>query len=111
MGSPNSSEEMLPPTGSGHGAALSCHLSCRGREHTQIYPNPGWVEHDPEEIWEAIQKAVAGVLKDVGATAAQVVSIGIDNQGETCMVWDKNTGKPVHNALVWQETDIVKVMF
>ena len=78
-------------------------VATRNVEHTQIYPNPGWVEHDPEEIWEAIQKAVAGVLSDVGAKASQVVSIGIDNQGETCMVWDKNTGKPVYNALVWQD--------
>ena len=78
-------------------------VATRNVEHTQIYPNPGWVEHDPEEIWEAIQRAVAGVLRDVGASASQVVSIGIDNQGETCMVWDKNTGKPVHNALVWQD--------
>lgn len=78
-------------------------VATKNVEHTQIYPKPGWVEHDPEEIWDAIQKAVAGVLLEVGASAAQVVSIGIDNQGETCMVWDKSTGKPVYNALVWQD--------
>ena len=72
-------------------------------EHTQIYPNPGWVEHDPIEIWGAIQSAIADVLRQVGAKPEQVVSIGIDNQGETCMVWDKKTGQPVYNAIVWQD--------
>ena len=78
-------------------------VATRNVEHTQIFPKPGWVEHDPMEIWNAIQAAVAGVLKDVGAQPSQVVSIGIDNQGETCMVWDKKTGRPVYNALVWQD--------
>lgn len=71
--------------------------------HKQIYPHPGWVEHDPEEIWQAIQTAVADVLNQVGASAAQIVSIGIDHQGETCTVWDKKTGEPIYNALVWQD--------
>ncbi|MGI5962683.1 MAG: glycerol kinase GlpK [Lawsonibacter sp.] len=78
-------------------------VATKNIEHTQIYPNPGWVEHDPVEIWNAIQTAVAAVLRQVGAKPEQVVSIGIDNQGETCMVWDKKTGQPVYNALVWQD--------
>ncbi|MCI2058009.1 MAG: glycerol kinase GlpK [Oscillibacter sp.] len=78
-------------------------IATKNVEHTQIYPKPGWVEHDPEEIWEAIQTAVAAVLKEAMVSPSQIVSIGIDNQGETCMVWDKHTGKPVHNALVWQD--------
>ena len=72
-------------------------------EHSQIYPKPGWVEHDPVEIWNAIQTAMAAILRAVGADPLQVVSIGIDNQGETCLVWDKKTGAPIYNALVWQD--------
>lgn len=72
-------------------------------EHSQIYPKPGWVEHDPVEIWNAIQTAMAAVLREAGVKPEQVVSIGIDNQGETCLVWDKKTGTPVYNALVWQD--------
>ena len=72
-------------------------------EHAQIYPKPGWVEHDPEEIWNAIQTAAFGVLQAAGVSPSQVVSIGIDNQGETCMVWNRRTGRPVCNAIVWQD--------
>ncbi len=78
-------------------------VASRNVEHQQIYPKPGWVEHDPIEIWDAIQTAIAEVLREVGATPSQVVSIGLDNQGETCMVWEKATGNPVYNALVWQD--------
>ena len=78
-------------------------VASKNVEHMQIYPKPGWVEHDPVEIWNAIQTAAASVLREVGAEPEQIVSIGIDNQGETCMVWDKKTGAPVYNALVWQD--------
>ena len=72
-------------------------------EHTQIYPRPGWVEHDPTEIWEAVLQAVSGVLKARGVRGEQLLSIGLDNQGETCMVWNRKTGQPVYNAIVWQD--------
>ena len=72
-------------------------------EHTQIYPRPGWVEHDPVEIWEAVLTAVDRALKERGVRAEQILSIGLDNQGETCMVWNKRTGQPVYNAIVWQD--------
>lgn len=78
-------------------------VAAKNVEHTQIYPKPGWVEHDPLEIWGAIRRAVADAMMAVGALPCQVVSIGIDNQGETCMVWNKRTGMPVYNALVWQD--------
>ena len=69
------------------------------QEFEQIYPQPGWVEHDPEAIWETTLAAVGDVLKEVGPVAA----IGITNQRETTVVWDRATGKPIHNAIVWQD--------
>jgi glycerol kinase len=68
------------------------------REFRQIYPKPGWVEHDPEEIWQATLDVVRRVVKDPG----QVKAIGITNQRETVVVWDRKTGRPVYNAIVWQ---------
>jgi glycerol kinase len=73
------------------------------KEHTQIYPESGWVEHDPMEIWNAILAAIDMALKEAGAQAGEIACIGLDNQGETCMVWDPKTGKPVYNAIVWQD--------
>ena len=70
------------------------------KEFTQIFPNPGWVEHDAMEIWSSVQSVVAEALADV--SAEEIVAIGITNQRETTVVWDKNTGKPVYNAIVWQ---------
>ncbi|MFW5938812.1 MAG: FGGY family carbohydrate kinase, partial [Halanaeroarchaeum sp.] len=72
-------------------------------QHEQIYPNPGWVEHDPIEIWENTQQVVLDGLADAGLEADQLDAIGITNQRETTIVWDKDSGKPVHNALVWQD--------
>lgn len=73
------------------------------QEFRQIFPQPGWVEHDPEEIW-ASQKAVArAVLKKAGVSAADIAAIGITNQRETTVVWDRATGLPVYNAIVWQD--------
>jgi glycerol kinase len=72
-------------------------------KHEQIYPNPGWVEHDPVEIWENTQEVVQNGLKHAGIDASQLEALGITNQRETTIVWDKESGKPVHNALVWQD--------
>ncbi|MFL7870820.1 MAG: glycerol kinase GlpK [Anaerolineales bacterium] len=73
-------------------------------EHEQIYPKAGWVEHDPMEIWARTQDVIKGALKDAGATADDIAAVGVTNQRETTVVWDKNTGKPYHNAIVWQDT-------
>src|SRR6056297_666369 len=73
------------------------------QKHEQIYPEPGWVEHDPMEIWENTKDVVTTGLTEAGLEASQLEAIGITNQRETTVVWDKETGKPVHNALVWQD--------
>ncbi|WP_436934500.1 glycerol kinase GlpK [Halovenus marina] len=72
-------------------------------EHEQIYPEPGWVEHDPMEIWENTKQVVTDGLERAGLDATQLEAFGITNQRETTIVWDKQTGKPVYNALVWQD--------
>jgi len=74
------------------------------KEHEQIYPKPGWVEHNPMEIWERCQEVIAGALKKTGISAKDLAAVGITNQRETTVVWEKATGKPVHNAIVWQDT-------
>lgn len=71
-------------------------------EFTQHFPKPGWVEHDPAEIWETQLRAARGALGKAGATAADVAAIGITNQRETTVVWDRATGEPIHRAIVWQ---------
>jgi glycerol kinase len=73
------------------------------REHTQVYPQPGWVEHRPAEVWHRTQQVVRGALESAGLVAADLVGIGICNQRETTVVWDRATGEPFHNALVWQD--------
>ena len=72
------------------------------KEFRQIYPQPGWVEHDPTEIWGSILGVIGEVLGQTGIKAGEIASIGITNQRETTVVWDKNTGKPLYNAIVWQ---------
>ena len=72
-------------------------------EHKQYYPQPGWVEHNPEEIWDKTKESVAEALNHAKINAKELAAIGLDNQGETCMIWDKKTGKPVYNAIVWQD--------
>jgi glycerol kinase len=72
------------------------------REFRQIYPQPGWVEHDPLEIWESQLAVAREAIASAGVTAAQVAAIGITNQRETTVVWDRRNGTPVHNAIVWQ---------
>lgn len=72
------------------------------KEIKQYFPHPGWVEHDPEEIWNAVQSTIAQALINSGLRPDQIVSIGITNQRETTIIWDKKTGKPIYNAIVWQ---------
>ena len=74
------------------------------KEHEQIYPKPGWVEHDPAEIWARSQEVIRGALDKAGITASDLAAVGITNQRETAVVWDRNTGKAIHNAIVWQDT-------
>ena len=74
------------------------------REHRQIFPKPGWVEHDATEIWSKVQAVVAGAIAKAGLRADQLSALGITNQRETTVLWDRSTGKPVHNAIVWQDT-------
>ena len=73
------------------------------KEHTQYYPQSGWVEHDPMEIWTSILASIDMAVKEAGIDFHQIATIGLDNQGETVMLWDKNSGKPVYNAIVWQD--------
>lgn len=72
------------------------------QEFPQYFPQSGWVEHNPEEIWSSILSVIAGALSEKSVSADQVVGIGITNQRETTVVWDKKTGKPIYNAIVWQ---------
>ena len=72
------------------------------REFRQVYPRPGWVEHDPMEIWESQVEAARKAMAKAGLSAEDIAAVGITNQRETTVVWDKNTGKPVYNAIVWQ---------
>ena len=76
------------------------------REHQQIYPKPGWVEHDAEEIWRRTQEVIAGALQQRALQPADLAAIGITNQRETTILWERKTGKPVYNALVWQDTRV-----
>ncbi|MCX5202658.1 glycerol kinase GlpK [Streptomyces sp. NBC_00237] len=84
-----------------HGGAI---VAVDQREHRQIFPKPGWVEHDATEIWSKVQAVVAGALAKAGMRADQLSALGITNQRETTVLWDRATGKPVHNAIVWQDT-------
>lgn len=74
------------------------------REHAQIFPQPGWVEHDPMEIWRNVQAVITQALAGAQASAADIAAIGITNQRETTIIWDRHTGEPVSGAIVWQDT-------
>src|ERR1700755_3167676 len=74
------------------------------KEHRQIFPRPGWVEHDAEEIWANVQAVTKGAMDKLGIGPADLAAVGITNQRETTVVWNKHTGKPVCNAIVWQDT-------
>ena len=75
-------------------------------EHEQIYPRPGWVEHNPEEIWRRTQSVIAKAMEFAGLRPADLAAIGVTNQRETTVVWNKQTGKSVYNAIVWQDTRV-----
>jgi glycerol kinase len=79
------------------------------KEHEQIFPKAGWVEHDANEIWTRTQEVVTGALEKAKLQASDLAAVGITNQRETTVVWDKATGEPIHNALVWQDTRTDKI--
>ncbi|MBV9471675.1 MAG: glycerol kinase GlpK [Solirubrobacterales bacterium] len=85
-------------------------VSVSQKEHEQIYPKPGWVEHDAKEIWERSQEVLDEALSEAGASAEDIAGLGITNQRETAVVWDRNTGEPVMNAIVWQDTRTDKLV-
>jgi glycerol kinase len=74
------------------------------REHRQIFPQPGWVEHDPVEIWSKTTSVIEEALSRAGLKASELAAVGLTNQRETTVIWDRTTGEPVHNAIVWQDT-------
>ena len=79
------------------------------KEHQQIFPQPGWVEHDPLEIWQNTQEVISSTLQKSGIRSSEIVAVGITNQRETAVLWEKSTGKPVHPAIVWQDTRTDKI--
>jgi glycerol kinase len=79
-------------------------VSVAQKEHEQIYPKPGWVEHDANEVWARTNQVVDEAMKSAGATAEDIAGVGITNQRETALVWDRSTGDPIANAVVWQDT-------
>jgi len=79
-------------------------VSVGQKEHHPIYPRPGWVEHDPEEIWSNVEHVVAHALSDARLEPADLVALGIANQRETTLVWDRDSGRALHNAITWQDT-------
>jgi glycerol kinase len=81
-------------------------VSSAQREHAQIYPKPGWVEHDPEEIWRRTQEVVDEAMRRKSLRPGDLAAVGITNQRETTVLWNRRTGKPLHNALVWQDTRV-----
>ncbi|HET8890943.1 MAG TPA: glycerol kinase GlpK [Candidatus Angelobacter sp.] len=78
-------------------------VACAQKEHGQIYPQPGWVEHDAEEIWRRTEEVIAEAMEQAGLKAAELAAVGITNQRETTLLWNKKTGKPLANAIVWQD--------
>src|SRR3712207_3676142 len=78
-------------------------ISLSQKEYTQIYPRSGWVEHDPREIWETQSQMAIEALRKANLTARDVAAIGITNQRETAVCWNRQTGEPIHNAIVWQD--------
>ena len=79
-------------------------VSIDQKEHEQIFPRPGWVEHNANEIWERSQEVIQGALSKANLSASDLAAVGVTNQRETTVVWDRNTGEPVYNAVVWQDT-------
>src|SRR4051812_3773166 len=85
-------------------------VSVAQKEHEQIYPKPGWVEHDANEIWARTQEVIDEAMQSAGASADDISGVGITNQRETAVVWDRTTGEPIHNAIVWQDTRTDKLV-
>src|SRR5271170_6028488 len=85
-------------------------VSMAQREHEQIYPKPGWVEHDPEEIWRRTVDVIRDAMEARGLQPENLAAIGITNQRETTVVWHKKSGKPVCNAIVWQDTRVASAV-
>jgi glycerol kinase len=81
-------------------------VACAQKEHRQIFPRPGWVEHDAEEIWARTQEVIAEAMAEARLKVKDMAAIGITNQRETTVLWNKKTGKPLHNAIVWQDTRV-----
>src|ERR1700676_1671997 len=81
-------------------------ISSAQKEHKQIFPKPGWVEHDPIEIWQNTQEVAGAALGRAGLGPGDLAAVGITNQRETTILWDRRSGKPLHNALVWQDTRV-----
>jgi glycerol kinase len=88
----------------GHVVAIS------QKEHEQIYPKPGWVEHDPKEVWARCQEVLDEAMDAASASKDDIAALGVTNQRETAVVWDKTTGEPIHNAIVWQDTRTDKLV-
>jgi glycerol kinase len=81
-------------------------VSLAQREHEQIYPRPGWVEHDPEEIWRRTREVISDAMQQTSLKPNDLAAVGITNQRETTIVWNRKTGRPVYNAVVWQDTRV-----
>ncbi len=80
------------------------------REHRQICPQPGWVEHDAEEIWRNVRQVISGGLAKAGLSPSDLAAVGMTNQRETALIWSRATGKPLHNAIVWMDTRTEKLV-
>ena len=81
-------------------------VSVAQREHEQIYPRPGWVEHDSDEIWRRTQEVISEAMEQKALRPSDLAAIGITNQRETIVVWNRKTGRPLYNAIVWQDTRV-----
>src|SRR5436305_3139927 len=79
-------------------------VSIAQKEHHHHYPRPGWVEHDPQEIWRNVLTVVAQALEKAALSPSELLALGIANQRETTVLWDRRTGLPVHNAINWEDT-------
>ncbi len=79
-------------------------ISADQREHKQIFPRPAWVEHDPLEIWANAEGVVVSAMARAGIKSSEIVALGITNQRESTLVWERMTGRPVYNLVVWQDT-------
>jgi len=84
-------------------------VAVQHKEHRQIYPQPGWVEHDPIEIWQCVQDVITGALQRSGLQAKDITALGVTNQRETVVLWERATGRPLCNAVVWQDTRTLEV--